>query len=370
MSDFPTVELVCVHGSKGHQLKIPTCMPTPVPQQFKSTVLDNLIELSGRVCYDSVGSEKSRSSEAYHKHIDEVQHYSVREHAVFTFQTSPVPTQIGLFLMAGLANRPGVFTRLEDQGDHSACLRITCNVRCLCEWSKWPNWVASAAIYRDIKLIGQVLTEKVRHLAPLALAVVPVQTSFAEMMSPDDFAHVDPNVDEERWLSFYLDGISRGLTHELVRHRHSVAYSQRSTRYVDESESPWIPHPLMLGSPGVMQMFDETRTYACERYDATVKILEAEQLAKGVDALTARKQARGAARGLLGNALETAMIFSSSLSELKWIFHLRAANPADAEIRIMAVKLFKICRDVWPDCFPGWALGKSSDGLSEIAIHP
>jgi thymidylate synthase (FAD) len=50
---------------------------------------------------------------------------------------------------------------------------------------------------------------------------------------------------EHAQFTFFITGVSRGLTHELVRHRVGVAISQRSTRYVDEDESPWILHPLL-----------------------------------------------------------------------------------------------------------------------------
>ena len=47
--------------------------------------------------------------------------------------------------------------------------------------------------------------------------------------------------------SILLEGVSRSLTHELVRHRAGFAYSQLSQRYVDESEASFVVPPAIAG---------------------------------------------------------------------------------------------------------------------------
>src|SRR4026209_2242351 len=47
--------------------------------------------------------------------------------------------------------------------------------------------------------------------------------------------------------SLLLEGVSRSLTHELVRHRAGFAYSQLSQRYVDESEANFVVPPAIVG---------------------------------------------------------------------------------------------------------------------------
>src|SRR5690242_1507768 len=48
--------------------------------------------------------------------------------------------------------------------------------------------------------------------------------------------------------SILLEGVSRSLTHELVRHRAGFAYSQLSQRYVDESEANFVIPPAVAGN--------------------------------------------------------------------------------------------------------------------------
>src|SRR5512145_1243737 len=52
---------------------------------------------------------------------------------------------------------------------------------------------------------------------------------------------------EHATYSLFLEGVSRSLTHELVRHRAGFAYSQLSQRYVDESKASFVVPPAIIG---------------------------------------------------------------------------------------------------------------------------
>src|SRR5881409_4431542 len=55
----------------------------------------------------------------------------------------------------------------------------------------------------------------------------------------------DGSVAEHAWVSFALIGVSRIMTHELVRHRVGIAVSQESLRYVRPKEiQMWLPDDL------------------------------------------------------------------------------------------------------------------------------
>jgi len=170
---------------------------------------------------------------------------------------------------------------------------------------------------------------------------------------------------------FFITGVSRGLTHELVRHRIGVAISQRSTRYCDEADSPWIMHPL------IRQYIDATDDKEAEYewkqavlkcqivYRALVERLQGYLVNKGADKLSARKQARGAARGILGNSLETELVWSANVRALRHIISMRASDAADAEIRAMAMEVFKIIKEEVPGYFLDYIVNPASDGLGE-----
>ena len=186
------------------------------------------------------------------------------------------------------------------------------------------------------------------------------------------------SVTEHAVWSFFITGVSRGLTHELVRHRVGVAYAQRSTRYVDESSSPWIVPPLFRArpqdAPEVAELktlgrteLDRVRSEAAAGYDRLME-LGLDILERTAPALTKterRKTVRGAARSTLGQALETSMVFSANLRALAHIGMMRCIRYAEAEIRIVAAQLVEIMRTEAPLYFGAAAFGPCPDGLAE-----
>lgn len=174
--------------------------------------------------------------------------------------------------------------------------------------------------------------------------------------------------------TFFITGVSRGLTHELVRHRVGVAISQRSTRYVDESSSPWIMHPILVDYLKRTEDGDLRRRWSeavqgCQIvYREIVEKLQCDLTERGVDALTARKQARGAARGILGNALETELVWSANVRTLRHVIEMRASSAADAEIRGLGCWLLSIMTRELPVYFKDYEMIDAPDGLGECAV--
>ena len=268
--------------------------------QLQGTMREMLCELSGRECYDSLG--KGRGSIDYHAHIAQVGHLSVYEHANFTIT---LPTVFAPHLL----NRPGIYAK----STAASMMRVTLNLRSVLDWGKWEGWSGEGRA-----LVQRRVLWAAKQVAPMVFANVQVDESAAHLVDI-----VEPHYSEEKWISLRLTG-SRGLTHEQVRHGDRTAISQRSTRYVDESEGAWVLHPLIhqyFSLPvddvsralkrNTLEFIDSSRS----AYAGWVEILMEMLEEKGVSKHTARKQARGAARGLLGNALGSSMIFSASVAQ-------------------------------------------------------
>lgn len=307
------------------------------PHHFLSTPADNLIELCGRVCYDSAKLKQTRDSVAYHKHINDVNHGSTQEHFNFTVEFPLTSNERAWQLIRPLLNRPGIYIGF---GEYDT-LRITANIRAINEWDK----------FGPICPVFHSLYQQAMTLAPFATI------NFKNYRSPHaPFPLASPDVPEEHWLSFYIGGVSRGMINELVRHKFHAAISQRSTRYVDESESEWAFHPLLLKYwselKGVTDIFDQQLILGRENsveyvekhcrglYANVAEKLQEILTKKNVSKFQAIKQSRGAARGLLGNALSTELIYSASLDEIRRIILQRLRDGADAEIRLFAHKLY------------------------------
>jgi thymidylate synthase (FAD) len=174
---------------------------------------------------------------------------------------------------------------------------------------------------------------------------------------------------EHAVVNYFIDHASRGLTHELVRHRSGVAISQRSTRYVNEAASEWIRHPLICAYLAETndQELDQGLDHAkemCEGVYANVAMRVMDWLErKGTDHATALKQARGAARGWLGNALESSMVWSANVRALRHVLEQRASPFADAEIRLWANRLYEVSLDVVPEFLSDYVKVECADGI-------
>ena len=147
---------------------------------------------------------------------------------------------------------------------------------------------------------------------------------------------------EHASATFYAEGVSRSLTHELIRHRH-LSYSELSQRYVDMAEAPFIvPPALQHNNDGKseMPMGDDV----IETYNDVVNYLVND---KGVK----RKQAREAARAFMPNATETKIVVTGNMRAWRDMLAKRWHVAADAEIREFAGEILSHLKTIAPNSF-------------------
>lgn len=157
---------------------------------------------------------------------------------------------------------------------------------------------------------------------------------------------------EHASASFWISGVSRSLTHELVRHRH-LSFSQVSQRYVDESDGDFVLHPAIKRhadvSTEVLPFNSLSGTVANAVNEARLQyegIVEALEL-QGID----RKTARGAARSVLPNAVPTEMIVTGNHGAWREVLRKRLGAGADAEIQELAKLLLQELRKLAPNTY-------------------
>src|SRR5947207_4322996 len=108
---------------------------------------------------------------------------------------------------------------------------------------------------------------------------------------------------EHGTVSFYITGVSRSLTHELIRHRH-FSYSQLSQRYVPERDAAMVEPDVIAGDPELHELFTEAAAASVTAYEALLEGLQ-KRCADVPTAPLRRRQARPAARASPPNATET-----------------------------------------------------------------
>ena len=155
------------------------------------------------------------------------------------------------------------------------------------------------------------------------------------------------SIAEHASVTFYITGVSRAFTHELIRHRH-LSYSQLSQRFVDESDLDLVIPPaledLYNQDTSVTSDFDYATEAAEESYDSLVSTL----LSRGLT----RKQAREAARAVLPNATETKIVVTGNLRAWHEFCERRMQPDADAEMQKVAGMIYEALRDYAPTIFP------------------
>lgn len=157
-----------------------------------------------------------------------------------------------------------------------------------------------------------------------------------------------------------LEGVSRSLTHELVRHRAGFAYSQLSQRYVDESDAAFVVPPAILGDERLEREWQGEIDRALAAYIRLVGELM-EQYAWIPERVHRRKMAREAARGVLPNSTETKIVVTANARAWRTMLELRAGEGADLEIRRMAVTVLRLLKEEAPGFFSDFEIYDADD---------
>ncbi len=143
-------------------------------------------------------------------------------------------------------------------------------------------------------------------------------------------------------FTFALSGVSRALTHQLVRHR-IASYSQQSQRYVDGSHFDYIMPPAIAQHPESAERFTQIMEMIGEGYRDLKALLEA----AGRKGSTVNEDARF----VLPQATTTNIVVTMNCRTLLNFFEHRCCTRAQWEIRHVANAMLALCREVLPAVF-------------------
>jgi thymidylate synthase (FAD) len=160
--------------------------------------------------------------------------------------------------------------------------------------------------------------------------------------------------------SLLLEGVSRSLTHELVRHRAGFAYSQLSQRYVDESDAHFVIPPAIAGEAALEGAWRRQMEQALASYVSLVEQL-IERYGWVADKIHRRKMAREAARGVLPNSTETKIVVTGNARAWRTMLELRSSEGAELEIRRLAVAVIRVLSEEAPAFFSDFEIYLAED---------
>lgn len=167
-------------------------------------------------------------------------------------------------------------------------------------------------------------------------------------------------------VSFYFVGISRSLTHELIRHRH-FSYSQLSQRYVPEGDAAFVEPDAISEDEELHELFLSATDQALEAYRLFAEALD--EKFSNQSGTMRKKLARQAARAVLPNATETRIVVTGNYRAWRHFIALRATEHADVEIREAAIECLRQLQNVAPNIFNDFKITDNGDG-TEVAHSP
>jgi thymidylate synthase (FAD) len=199
----------------------------------------------------------------------------------------------------------------------------------------WWNW-------RGEPSIGQYLIEFAGRLCYESWHLPNPDTATNSGYIHNIISQGHESVLEHVSVTFYVEGVSRNLSHELIRHRH-LSFSELSQRFVDMSNARFVNPPAHRSRyhedfPSISEVGDYLAYYEA-----------------GVNATQGnggtRKQAREAARYLLPSGTETKFVVTGNLRAWRDVLKKRDSKHADAEMQLFAKEVKRQLLIEYPDVF-------------------
>jgi thymidylate synthase (FAD) len=228
--------------------------------------------------------------------------------------------------------------------------------------------------HSDSSVAAEVVTETAGRVCYMSFAKPRPGGNAAYLGHIKEVGH--GSVLEHGVWNLLFTGVSRSLTHELVRHRAGMGYSQLSQRYVDESVAEYVEPDIIAADPELHAVWLDAVTHAHAAY---VKLAEglnarladpaaatAALLPPDADRTTRRKAARQAARSVLPNATETKIFVTANARALRHFLESRGAAAAEPEIRKLAGAVLDVLQREAPNLFGDYQKIPLPDGTFEV----
>jgi thymidylate synthase (FAD) len=165
--------------------------------------------------------------------------------------------------------------------------------------------------------------------------------------------------------SLLFEGISRSLTHELVRHRAGFGFSQLSQRYVDESTIGFVLPPEIEEGTRAYEVWVRSCEQSAQGYRELLAAMT-EQVGDSGTATMRKKRARQAARAVLPNCAETKIVVTGNARAWRHFCEMRGSSSADVEIRNLAVATLARLREEAPHIFGDMNIIAAADGTRVV----
>ncbi len=171
-------------------------------------------------------------------------------------------------------------------------------------------------------------------------------TKFLNMLM--SYGHESPI--EHVSFTFAVEGVSRSLTHQLVRHR-LASYSQQSQRYVKLDQFEYVIPPAIKKDSNAKDIFVKAMEESQKAYDEIASSLKEKYINEGMKNGAAEKKSIEDARYVFPNSCASKIVVTMNARSLMNFFRHRCCNRAQWEIRDLAEKMLIEVKKVAPTLF-------------------
>lgn len=172
---------------------------------------------------------------------------------------------------------------------------------------------------------------------------------------------------EHAAFTFLFYGLSRSVTHELVRHRAGFSFSQISQRYVSSKVLRFVERPEYQEDAELHAAFERRIDAAAAEYEAVAQRLLEQQkagseLLSGEARTDLRKKVQQTARSVLPNETEAPIVVTANVRAWRHFLEMRASAHAEIEIRALAFRTYLCLAAVEPILFNDYRITALPDG--------
>jgi thymidylate synthase (FAD) len=258
---------------------------------------------------------------------------------------------------------------------------VTLSIYCVAEpqlnWNEIFNWLEELGAFEWSLKFGRTDPRPGDALAELAGR--RCYLSFGTELNPnvvkireDQAAYIanvlnskHGSVTEHAQYTFAIEGVSRVLTHELVRHRAGTAVSQESGRYVRLTENIPFEHPAGIAEVGhlrekadrLLQLMGEFQEDVAASYDLDGCSVP----------FKVKKEVTSAMRRYAPEGRSTGLVWSANVRALRHIIETRSAKGAEVEIREFADQLGRIMQKKAPLLFADFEIDEEGQWIPQTS---
>ena len=160
-------------------------------------------------------------------------------------------------------------------------------------------------------------------------------------------------------FNFIAADCSRVFTHELIRHRPGMAYSQNSGRYIRVDEIDIVFDPIL---EPVKDDIIETIDFIEKKY----KEIEDKLNINNIKDFELKKKLTSALRRIAPNGQSNEIAFTANLRSLRHLILVRTSRHAEWEIRVIFEQVYIIMKEKYPLMFAD-AREEVVDGIIEVS---